>query len=181
MINQAKSVISKKVVFSVWQKGFCGHVIRNDIDYRDIWNYIEGYPGKYNLRKALAVAFDGSSLTVRSKRKGMSMAGYPAPSGETRCLSALRKVRCQCGQARIEQQSTGLLHLMVRVSPSGINKRGRALLFPFYLWSEWRDSNSRHPGPKPGALPAGPHPEISFSVTWISEMYYTLLALKMQP
>ena len=28
------------------------------------------------------------------------------------------------------------------------------------LWSEWRDSNSRHPGPKPGALPTGPHPDI---------------------
>ena len=27
-------------------------------------------------------------------------------------------------------------------------------------WSEWRDSNSRHPGPKPGALPTGPHPDI---------------------
>ena len=30
---------------------------------------------------------------------------------------------------------------------------------PFY-WSEGRDSNSRHPGPKPGALPTGPHPDI---------------------
>ena len=28
-------------------------------------------------------------------------------------------------------------------------------------WSEWRDSNSRHPGPKPGALPTGPHPDIN--------------------
>ena len=28
------------------------------------------------------------------------------------------------------------------------------------FWSEWRDSNSRHPGPKPGALPTGPHPDI---------------------
>ena len=28
------------------------------------------------------------------------------------------------------------------------------------IWSEWRDSNSRHPGPKPGALPTGPHPDI---------------------
>ena len=28
------------------------------------------------------------------------------------------------------------------------------------LWSEWRDSNSRHPGPKPGALPTGPHPDM---------------------
>ena len=28
------------------------------------------------------------------------------------------------------------------------------------FWSEWRDSNSRHPGPKPGALPTGPHPDM---------------------
>ena len=26
---------------------FCDHVIRNDNDYRDIWNYIEGNPGKW--------------------------------------------------------------------------------------------------------------------------------------
>ena len=30
------------------------------------------------------------------------------------------------------------------------------------FWSEWRDSNSRHPGPKPGALPTGPHPDMKF-------------------
>ena len=30
-------------------------------------------------------------------------------------------------------------------------------------WSEWRDSNSRHPGPKPGALPTGPHPDIELN------------------
>ena len=47
VINQTKGVISKKAGFSVWQKGFYDHVIRNDNDYRDIWNYIEGNPGKW--------------------------------------------------------------------------------------------------------------------------------------
>ena len=28
------------------------------------------------------------------------------------------------------------------------------------LWSEWRDSNSRHPAPKAGALPTALHPVI---------------------
>ena len=28
------------------------------------------------------------------------------------------------------------------------------------FWSEWRDSNPRHPAPKAGALPAALHPEI---------------------
>jgi len=47
VINQTKGVISKKAGFSVWQKGFYDHVIRGDRDYRDIWNYIEGNPGKW--------------------------------------------------------------------------------------------------------------------------------------
>ncbi len=47
IINQTKGVISKKAGFSVWQKGFYDHVIRNDNDYREIWNYIEGNPSKW--------------------------------------------------------------------------------------------------------------------------------------
>ena len=47
VINQTKGVIPKKAGFSVWQKGFYDHVIRNDNDYRDIWNYIEGNPSKW--------------------------------------------------------------------------------------------------------------------------------------
>ena len=46
VINQTKGVISKKAGFSVWQKGFYDHVIRGKRDYLDIWNYIEGNPGK---------------------------------------------------------------------------------------------------------------------------------------
>ena len=51
VINQTKGVISKKAGFSVWQKGFYDHVIRSDNDYRDIWNYIEGNPGKWTEDK----------------------------------------------------------------------------------------------------------------------------------
>ena len=47
VINQTKGIISKKAGFSVWQKGFYDHVIRGEQDYRDIWNYIEGNPGKW--------------------------------------------------------------------------------------------------------------------------------------
>ena len=46
----------------------------------------------------------------------------------------------------IKPQSIATLRLFVRSKPQ--------------IWSEWRDSNSRHPGPKPGALPTGPHPDI---------------------
>ena len=51
VVNQMKGVISKRAGFSVWQKGFYDHVIRNDNDYRDIWKYIEGNPGKWTEEK----------------------------------------------------------------------------------------------------------------------------------
>ena len=51
VINQTKGIVSKKAGFSVWQKGFYDHVIRNDNDYRDTWNYIEGNPGKWTEDK----------------------------------------------------------------------------------------------------------------------------------
>ena len=47
VINQVKGIVSKKAGFSVWQKGFYDHVIRSEQDYLDIWNYIEGNPGKW--------------------------------------------------------------------------------------------------------------------------------------
>lgn len=47
VINQTKGTISKKAGFSVWQKGFYDHVIRGKHDYLDVWNYIEGNPGKW--------------------------------------------------------------------------------------------------------------------------------------
>ena len=47
VINQVKGVVSKTAGFSVWQKGFYDHVIRGERDYIDIWNYIEGNPGKW--------------------------------------------------------------------------------------------------------------------------------------
>ena len=57
------------------------------------------------------------------------------------------------------RQRSSALHLIIRVSQS--KEKCRYGIKPFlHFWSEWRDSNSRHPGPKPGALPAGPHPGI---------------------
>lgn len=47
VINQTKGAVSKKAGFSVWQKGFHDHVIRNERDYLEIWNYIDGNPGKW--------------------------------------------------------------------------------------------------------------------------------------
>jgi REP element-mobilizing transposase RayT len=51
IINQTKGIVSKRAGFSVWQKGFYDHVIRNENDFRDIWNYIEGNPSKWTEDK----------------------------------------------------------------------------------------------------------------------------------
>ena len=64
----------------------------------------------------------------------------------------------QSRQAGIEQVSTGHLYLFFRHSPLKREKAKEQMLFCLF-WSEWRDSNSRHPAPKAGALPAALHPD----------------------
>lgn len=46
VIRMMKCAVTKKAGFFVWQKGFYDHVVRGDKDYQEIWNYIEGNPGK---------------------------------------------------------------------------------------------------------------------------------------
>ena len=47
VVRLMKGTASKQAGFSLWQKGFHDHVIRNDKDYQEVWNYIEGNPGKW--------------------------------------------------------------------------------------------------------------------------------------
>jgi len=51
VVRLMKGAVSKQAGFSVWQKGFYDHIIRNDNDYQDIWNYIEGNPCKWSEDK----------------------------------------------------------------------------------------------------------------------------------
>ena len=51
VVRLMKGTVSKQAEFAVWQKGFYDHVIRNDNDYLDIWNYIEGNPSKWTEDK----------------------------------------------------------------------------------------------------------------------------------
>ena len=51
VVRLMKGTVTKQAGFPVWQKGFYDHVIRNDNDYRDIWNYIEGNPSKWSEDK----------------------------------------------------------------------------------------------------------------------------------
>ena len=47
VMRMMKGTFSKQAGFSVWQKGFYDHVVRNENDYLQIWNYIAGNPGKW--------------------------------------------------------------------------------------------------------------------------------------
>ena len=47
VVRLMKGSVSKQVGFSVWQKGFHDHVVRNETDYQEIWKYIAGNPIKW--------------------------------------------------------------------------------------------------------------------------------------
>ena len=47
VVRLMKGTVSEQAGFSVWQKGFYDHIIRNENDYQEIWKYIEGNPGKW--------------------------------------------------------------------------------------------------------------------------------------
>ena len=46
-INAFKSLVSKAVGRTVWQRGYYDHVIRNEKDYQNHWQYIEDNPVKW--------------------------------------------------------------------------------------------------------------------------------------
>ena len=51
VVRLMKGTVYTQAGLSVWQKGFYEHVIRNDHDYREIWNYIDGNPSKWTEDK----------------------------------------------------------------------------------------------------------------------------------
>ena len=44
VVRLMKGSVSKQAGFSVWQKGFHDHIVRNEEDYQEIWKYITGNP-----------------------------------------------------------------------------------------------------------------------------------------
>ena len=47
VVNQLKGYVTKTVGAPLWQKGFHDHVIRSERDYLEIFDYIQGNPGKW--------------------------------------------------------------------------------------------------------------------------------------
>ena len=44
VIQQLKGAVTKRIGYSIWQKLFHDHVIRNERDYQEIWKYIDNNP-----------------------------------------------------------------------------------------------------------------------------------------
>lgn len=44
VIGQMKRCVSKQIGFSIWQRSFHDHIIRNELDYQNIWQYIDTNP-----------------------------------------------------------------------------------------------------------------------------------------
>ena len=51
VIKQTKGVVTKQIGFSIWQKSFHDHVIRDESDYIKICNYIDENPQKWKEDK----------------------------------------------------------------------------------------------------------------------------------
>ena len=47
VINQLKGYASKKAGFSLWQKSYYDHIIRDQIDYEIKWQYISNNPASW--------------------------------------------------------------------------------------------------------------------------------------
>ena len=48
VIQQMKGYVSKQIGKPIWQKLFYDHIIRNEQDYNEIWQYIENNPQKWS-------------------------------------------------------------------------------------------------------------------------------------
>jgi REP element-mobilizing transposase RayT len=47
IIKQLKSEVTKQVGYSIWQRSFYDHIIRNENEYLKIWQYIDENPMKW--------------------------------------------------------------------------------------------------------------------------------------
>ena len=51
VVGSLKRYVSRKAGVSIWQKGFYDHVVRDIDDLQIKWNYIEGNPAQWLLKK----------------------------------------------------------------------------------------------------------------------------------
>ena len=46
-VGALKRLVNREAGRNIWQRGYYEHVIRNEHDYREIWEYIENNPAKW--------------------------------------------------------------------------------------------------------------------------------------
>ena len=46
-IGALKRLVNRSLGHDIWQRSFHEHVIRNENDYREIWEYIDGNPARW--------------------------------------------------------------------------------------------------------------------------------------
>lgn len=51
VVGHLKRWVSMQLGFSIWQKSFHDHVIRDEAGYREVWQYIDENPIKMSLRE----------------------------------------------------------------------------------------------------------------------------------
>lgn len=51
IVKHLKEAVTKQVGYSVWQKSYYDHIIRNEKDYKEICKYIDSNPQKWALDK----------------------------------------------------------------------------------------------------------------------------------
>ena len=47
VIKMVKEIVTKRIGYPIWQKGYHDHIIRSDADYLRIWDYIGANPAKW--------------------------------------------------------------------------------------------------------------------------------------
>ena len=58
LVCQLKGAVSKDVGQKIWQRSFHDHVIRNERDYTEIWQYIEDNPRRWREDKLFCASPD---------------------------------------------------------------------------------------------------------------------------
>ena len=49
VVRSLKTMVTKEIGHTIWQKSFYEHIIRNEDDYCGIWQYIDGNPQKWTM------------------------------------------------------------------------------------------------------------------------------------
>ncbi len=47
MISAFKKLVNKEIGFNIWQRSYHDHVIRNEVSFNTIWDYVEENPARW--------------------------------------------------------------------------------------------------------------------------------------